>query len=149
MWHPREPIIKVARLVFPGLISSSSQAKGMLGYPSPPWSAALCRPAFPTWSVVELGAVQEAGMRCHFWVNGRNSPPLAYSSAYTSCSGSAVQENSPPWPTSNPTLRDIRPTMALPSCIGRRRRTEFMGGEQLVACQILLLTLVKLVSLKT
>ena len=36
------------------------------------------------------------------------------------CIGSAVQENSPhPWPTSNPTLRDIRPTMALPSCIGR------------------------------
>ena len=67
-------------------------------------------------------------MSCHFWVNGRNSPPLAYTSAYTSaivhpclaCIGSAVQENSPhPWPTSNPTLRDIRPTMALPSCIGR------------------------------
>ena len=76
---------------------------------------------------MELGAVQEAGMRCHFWVNGRNSPPLAYSSAYTSCSGSAVQENSPPWPTSNPTLRDIRPTMALPSCIGREKKDRVYG----------------------
>ena len=89
-------------------------------------------------------------MSCHFWVNGRNSPPLAYTSAYTSarvhpclaCIGSAVQENSPhPWPTSNPTLRDIRPTMALPSCIGGeggegQGRGEFMGGEQLVVNQI-------------
>ena len=68
-------------------------------------------------------------MRCHFWVNGRNSPPLAYTSA--SCIHQstlallavgvhwiALQQNSlHPWPTSNPTLRDIRPTMALHSCI--------------------------------
>ena len=62
-----------------------------------PRSATLCPRAavFPSWGVLDFGAVWQASMRCHFWVNGRNSPPLACSSsAYTPV---AVQQNSPPW----------------------------------------------------
>ena len=61
-----------------------------------PRSATFCPRAavFPSWGVLDFGAVWQASMRCHFWVNGRNSPPLACSSsAYTPV---AVQQNSPP-----------------------------------------------------
>ena len=97
---------------------------GILGYPAPGHTLFVDQQQrFPRWGAVELGAVQETGMRCHFWVNGGNSPPLAYTTAYTSppfpCTGLQCKRIVHPWPTSNPTLRDKRPAM-----VGGRRTGE-------------------------